>query len=145
MSSQNVEAVRRGIEAFNLGDYDAALGFADPQIEWHDAPDMPDAGTHRGRDAVRKRWEAMREALEGFYAKPERFFDADDQVVVFLRVGGTGRESGVPVDRSVAHVWTLRNGKGIRVDVHSDRATALEAVGIRDESTGDSSATSASL
>jgi uncharacterized protein len=133
MPSENVEHVRRGIEAFNRGDFDAALEFADPQIEWHDAPDMPDAGTHRGRAAVKKRWQAMHEALEGFYAKPEGFFDGGDQVVVFLRVGGTGRESGIPVDRRVAHVWTLRNGKGTRVDVHLDRAEALAVAGIGTE------------
>jgi ketosteroid isomerase-like protein len=139
MSSQNIEIVRRGLEAFNLGDFDAALKFADPEVEWHDAPDMPDASTYRGHDAVRKRWEAMHEALEGFYAEPERFFDTGDQVVVFLRVGGTGRGSGIPVDRRVAHVWTIRDGKGVRVDVHTDRAKALEAVGIPDEGSNTSS------
>jgi uncharacterized protein len=130
MSNDNVDRVRRGIEAFNRGDFDAALELADPQIEWHDAPDMPDAGTHRGRDAVKKRWQAMHEALEGFYARPEGFFDGGDRIVVFLRVGGTGRESGIPVDRRVAHVWTLRDGKGTRVDVLLDRAKALEIAGI---------------
>jgi ketosteroid isomerase-like protein len=140
MSNENVELVRRGLEAFNLGDFDAALEFADPEVEWHDAPDMPDTGTYLGHDAVRKRWEAMHEALDGFYAEPERFFDAGDQVVVFLRVGGTGRGSGIPVDRRVAHVWTIRNGKGTRVDVYTDRDKALEAAGVRDEGPERSSA-----
>lgn len=130
-SGQNVEVVRRGIEAFNRGDLDAALEYADEEIEWHDAPDMPDAGSYRGHDAVKRRWQAMREALDGFYAEPERFFEAGDQVVVFLRVGGTGRESGIPVERRVAHVWTVSNGKGVRVDVHTDRAHALEVAGVQ--------------
>ena len=133
MSSENVEVVRRGLEAFNRGDLDAALQFAHPEVEWHDAPDMPDAGTYRGHAAVKKRWEAMHDALDGFYAKPERLLDAGDRVVAFLRVGGTGRGSGITVDRKVAHVWTIRDGKGIRVDVYTDRTEALEVAGIPDE------------
>jgi ketosteroid isomerase-like protein len=136
VSQENIELVRKGIDAFNRGDFDAALAFADPEIEWRDAPDMPDAGTHRGHEAVKKRWQAMREALEGFYATPERFFDVGDHVVVFLRVGGRGSGSRVPVDRPIAHIWTIRNGKGLRVEVHPDRAKALEAVGIHDKSSG---------
>jgi ketosteroid isomerase-like protein len=34
MSQENVEIVRRCCEAFNRGDYEAALDALDPDIEW---------------------------------------------------------------------------------------------------------------
>jgi hypothetical protein len=36
----------------------------------------------------------------------------------------------VEVERRWAHVWTIRNGKAVRFEVHLGRAEALEAVGL---------------
>ena len=58
---------------------------------------------------------------------PEEFLDAGDQVVVVFRFRGTGRESGVPVDERLAHLWTIRDGRGVRMTVHSGRDEALSA------------------
>jgi hypothetical protein len=39
--------------------------------------------------------EELLQALEGVRAEPERFFDAGDRVVVFVRYYGRGKESGL--------------------------------------------------
>ena len=39
MSQENVEIVCGQIEAFNRGDYDAALAVLDEEVEWH-VPDV---------------------------------------------------------------------------------------------------------
>jgi ketosteroid isomerase-like protein len=44
---------------------------------------------------------------------------------------GRGKESGIEVEAPVAHLWTLRDGKGVRIRV-LDRETALEAAGLRE-------------
>lgn len=43
MSQENVEIVRRAIEVFNRDGPEAATTFLDPEIEWHDLPEQPDA------------------------------------------------------------------------------------------------------
>ncbi len=43
---------------------------------------------------------------------------------------GTGRESGVEVRETAAHVWTLKGGRIIAWHVYMDPAEALEAVGL---------------
>src|SRR6266516_4449287 len=53
MSQENVELVRQTAEAFNRGGLGAFLPFLDPQVEWHDLADQPDAGVHRGHQGVR--------------------------------------------------------------------------------------------
>ena len=34
MSQENVELVRRGIDAFNVGNWDESLGYMDEDVEW---------------------------------------------------------------------------------------------------------------
>ena len=40
----------------------------------------------------------------------ERVCDRDDQVLVFLRVTGSGSASGAGFEIRIAHLWTLRDG-----------------------------------
>jgi ketosteroid isomerase-like protein len=39
MSEENVEIVRKGVDAFNRGDYEEALAVLDQDVEWH-VPDV---------------------------------------------------------------------------------------------------------
>ena len=56
MSQENVQIVRAQIDAYNRGDYDAALAPLDEEVEWHvpgvAALDAPASGTVRGRAQV---------------------------------------------------------------------------------------------
>jgi ketosteroid isomerase-like protein len=40
----------------------------------------------------------------------------------------TGKGSGVGVEAHPTNVWTVRDGKTVRVAVYNDKAEALEAV-----------------
>jgi ketosteroid isomerase-like protein len=45
-----------------------------------------------------------------------------------IRARTVGRGSGAEVETSYAHVWTVRDGLGVRVDAYRDVDEALEAV-----------------
>jgi ketosteroid isomerase-like protein len=66
---------------------------------------------------------------------PERFIDAgDDRVLVFSREGGRGKGSGAEVQTHLtAHLWTLMNGRAIRMQSYWERPDALAAVGLTEE------------
>ncbi len=82
-------------------------------------------GWHRLNDEIRDVW-------EDFRITPEQFVDAGDQVVVIETIHGRGRGSGVQVDsRRSAAIWTLADGKVIRVQTGFDPQDALEAVGLK--------------
>jgi ketosteroid isomerase-like protein len=130
-AQENVEIVRAAWEALDREDMEAFLGFCDPAIEVsdHDIPDAPES--YRGLDGL-GRWQADWEASWASWRwEPEEFIDAGDRVVAVLRVHATGRESGVEVERLDGAVWTLRDGKLIRLDYYGSKAEALEAVGLR--------------
>jgi uncharacterized protein len=133
MSQENVEIARRGYEAFARRDLDAVFELFDPAIEAHDPPEMPDAAIHRGHDAVRRDWEQTYELFEDFTIEVEETLDCGDDVVVFLRYRGRGSESGAEVEAFMTHVWTVRNGKAIRLRQFLDREQALEAVGLSEQ------------
>ena len=139
MSQQNVEAVRRGYEAMeeylqDPGDLSSIpTGFLDPEIEWRGPREFPDlAEPHHGHDGVRRYLETLFEAIEDYQMSPEEFIDAgDDQVLVFSREGGRGLGSGAEVyTHPTGHLWTLRNGKAIRMQSYWERSDALQAVGL---------------
>ena len=122
---------RKGYEAFARRDLDLALEMMDPEIEAHDPPEMPDAGVHRGRDAVRRDWEHTLELFEELTIDVEEIFEADgEDVVLFVHYIGRGRESGAAVEARMAHVWTFRDGRVICLRQYLDRKDALAAAGI---------------
>ena len=127
--------MRRGYDAFNDGDIDAALQLFHPEIVWHTyIVPGPGGGTYRGHDGVRELWSDAKRIFGDFRNVPEEMFDAgDDRVVTFVRVEGIGVKSGVAVQARIGHVHTFREGKVIRVQSFEDRGEALRAAGLSAE------------
>ena len=73
---------------------------------------------------------AISEAFDDFQFEPERFIETGDKVVALLRARGRGKGSGVVVERSVAHVWTLDGRKPVRVEIYLDIAEGMKAAGL---------------
>jgi len=112
------------------GDLEAAVAPLDPQVEIYDH-DIPDAREYRGVDGL-FRWQADWESSwESWRWDPEEFIDAGERVVAVLRVHAKGRESGVDVERVDGAVWTLRDGKCVRLDYYGSKEEALAAAGLR--------------
>jgi ketosteroid isomerase-like protein len=130
MSRANIELVRAIYDRFRAGDTDGALALHDLEIEIHDRPEIPDPQVYRGHEGVLSSLSVSRAAFEGLELVPEEFIDAGDRVVVVFRFRGKGRKSGVPIDERLAHVWTIRDGKAVRMEVHSGRDEALRAAGV---------------
>jgi ketosteroid isomerase-like protein len=76
-------------------------------------------------------FQAFKEWLEPFseyHAEAIEFIEVGDRVVVPNRQWGTGRESGVPVEIEVAHVYEFEDGLIVRVDEYDSKTEALEAI-----------------
>ena len=126
MSQANVELARAIYDRFRAGDTDGAFALEHPEIEIHDRPQAPDPQVYRGHEGVLKALRVSQEAFESLDVVPEEFLEVGERVVVVFRFQGTGRESGVPIDEQLAHVWTIRSGKAVRMEVHSGRDEALK-------------------
>jgi ketosteroid isomerase-like protein len=124
MSQENVEVVRR----FLLLGVDEALTLADPDIVWNPAEE---AATH-GHDAVRDSLVRWKSEWDDYELVPEEFDDMGDRVIVAVRLRGRGRGSGVEVDARFYDVYTVHQGKIIRMDQFTQRSEALEDVALRE-------------
>jgi ketosteroid isomerase-like protein len=133
MSRENVELVRRGYEAFASGRLD--FEFLDPEIEWHGPREFPDlAEPHYGHEGVTRYIAKLNEVFDDYVMVAEEFIDvAGDQVLVFAREGGRGKGSGAEVQtHPTGHLWTIRDGKAVRMQSYWERSNALEAAGLRE-------------
>lgn len=132
MSRENVELVRAAWQAWDRREMEAIFSFYDPAIVWDQthAP-VQLSGVYRGHEGVRQFFREWLSPFENFYAYAEEFIDAGDAVVVRVRQGGRGRQSGVEVE--MPHYWQvyrLRDGRAVRIEVYSDEREAREAAGL---------------
>ena len=127
--------MRRSYAAFNAGDIEGSLLLIHPDVEWHTyIVPGPGGGTYNGHEGVRQLWSDARNIFGDFRNEPERIIDAPpDRVVAFVRVCGTGKESGIPVEARIAHVFTFKDGLAARVQSYEDRDEALRAAGLEPE------------
>jgi ketosteroid isomerase-like protein len=119
MSRENVELVRRSLEALARGDLDAFLAAHHPQTEWRTADDEPDRRTYRGLDVVREFLATLDEPWEGRFTgimEFEDFLDRGEWVVVPWRARLRGRGSGVTVDVNETYAVRVRGGRIVRVE-----------------------------
>jgi ketosteroid isomerase-like protein len=133
MSRENVDVVRRSMDAFRSGDVATSIAAFSAEVEWHTAADEPDPTTYRGTDglvALIEDWSQMWE--ESFFAavEPQEFIDHNDFVVVPVRAVVRGKGSGVEVEVLETYVFRLRNGQVVEVREFRTKAEALEAVGV---------------
>jgi uncharacterized protein len=128
--SENIELLKRGYEAFNRGDLDAAFELLDPEIEWVNDERVPFAGTYRGHDELRALFRDQQEVFGEITMEPIEVFETGDQVVAFVRQRARGQASGAAVEITVGHLWTIRDGRAVRWQGFPQREKALEAAGL---------------
>jgi ketosteroid isomerase-like protein len=128
MSRENVELVREIYEGWLRGE--PGDEHFDPEISMVESSALPGAASAHGIDAVRRYIESFAKHWDDIRFEPEEYLDAGDRVVVLARLVGRGKASGVDVERTWAYVWTLRDGRALRMQGYADRAEALRAAGL---------------
>ena len=136
MSEEKVEVVRAQIDAYNRGDYDAALALLDEEVEWHvpevAALDAPASGIVQGRARVAEQFARWFEAWETHtFQVTDAISQGDDVFIAGLQVG-RGRHSGLDIRVPTFHVFTVRDQKIVAMRAFPERADALEAAGLEE-------------
>ena len=130
MSQENVEIVRRAIEAWTRHDLESTLQDVDPDVEldWSESVG-PESGVYRGIEEIRRFWQEWLELFVDIDVRAEAFIDAGEHVVVPNRTYLRGRD-GIEVDASSTSVFRLRGGKIVWNRLYQEKEAALEAVGL---------------
>ena len=83
-----------------------------------------------GNDAVLANYKRWNEAWERAETTLEEVIGHGDRVFVAVRYHGRGRTSGVELKTRFYEVYTLRDGKVLRIDEYEHRPEALEVAGL---------------
>jgi ketosteroid isomerase-like protein len=131
MSEENVERLRHAFEQF-MATGELSGDFA-PDFVWDMSTfrGWPEQQIYPGIEGARQFLEEWRDAWEDWELEVEDMFDAGNDVVAVLRQRGRSKATGLPVDMHFAQVWTLRDGKQLRMRMYASPDEALEATGLR--------------
>jgi ketosteroid isomerase-like protein len=130
MSQENVEIMRKAIEAFNRRD---AEGFGALFVK--DAEIIPvraalEGTVYRGPEAGAQYCAAVDASWENLAWEVEAVRDDNDWVLALGHIRGRGRGSGADFDAQGAWLAWFHGGRLTRFRTYPERAAALEAVGL---------------
>ena len=154
MPDGNVELLLAGLEAFNSGDMERILTFVDPRFEVSIPRELSaEPDTYRGYEGVRRYFETFQEAMDEIRFHAERVWEvgegragqdpagadpagADDagvDLLVEMRLTAIGRQTGIPVEQRVFLVWTVCDGKALRLQTYPSLQRALARAGLPED------------
>lgn len=134
MSEENVEIVRRVIDAWNRRDIDDLITLSDPECEYVNSPTAIEPGTRRGRDEVaavtRTQWDLLTDGR----SEIDRLYNRGEEIIALGRISRRMPGSDARLeDRSLVS-YRIRNGKIVRIEVlgfgRDEVEAALEAAGL---------------
>jgi ketosteroid isomerase-like protein len=130
MPEESVETVRRVYEGVTAR-LEVPRELFDPDYEFDNTELWPDVVGVLGFDAAQETMREYWETFEAYRVEIEEVIYADEaRVAVVVRDGGRMSGTDAEVWNHFVHVWTLRDGRIVRLSVHTDRNRALEATGL---------------
>ena len=131
MSQENVEVVRRAVEAFNRRDVEGIVELTTADFKWFPAmPGIVAGDSFNGREGVEQYFAGLAETWVEYRASVEEFRDLGDSVLILGQLEGRGRGSGAAVAAPQATVFEFRGGEISVIRTYLDHADALKAVGL---------------
>jgi ketosteroid isomerase-like protein len=132
VSSANLDLVRSIYAEWGSGDWDSTW-WADPEIEMilHDGVTQ---GTYSGFEGMASAWREFLSSWKDFKVVVDEYIVVDeDRVLALVHNQGKGRISGVDVESTggkSANLFTIRDGKVVRLKAYWSRQTALDELGL---------------
>jgi uncharacterized protein len=125
----NVDLIRPIYEDWGRGNWRPRFDVYHQNMEWGWSDEFPGlAGVFEDHDDPNPRLVAWLSGWEHWRAEADEFLEFGDHVVVLATYHGRGRGSGVEISQEGAHVWELRDGKVVRLEIFATRAKALQSV-----------------
>jgi len=139
--ARNLAAIQRAWDAFNFktitadgirrGRLAEALEEFDRGITW-DVTDLgvPGLGIYRGHRGVRRFWIDWFELVGDVRTNVLETQAAGDKVVSVCRQTGSGIARGISVTWEFALVFTMRDGKAVRMEMYAEPGDARRTAGL---------------
>jgi ketosteroid isomerase-like protein len=124
------ETVRAIYDGWREGDFNTRLDLWDPEAVLVLNPEFPDAGTYIGLGEIAGYMRQFLEPWSRLTMEAGELMVGENAVVAPVRQVATGRGSGLATELNYFQVWTLREGKVVRLENIRDHSDALKAAGL---------------
>ncbi len=137
MSQENVEVIRRAYEHF-LATGELLEETIHPDLVWDMSTfrGWPERQIYEGIEGTMEFVRDWTDAWEDWTIKLEELHEAGDKVVAIAYQRGRSKTTGLPVEMHFAQLWTLRDGKQVRMNMYADPEEALAAAGLAERDRG---------
>ena len=128
MSSDNLEIVKRGFDAFNESGVEGIIPLIHSDFEATTPPSLAsEPDTYRGPDGIRRWFDSFDEVMDEIRWEPHRFREVGDRVVVEFTLRARGKTTGLDFGQDAVMVWEIRDGMASRLDLFQSLDEALVA------------------
>jgi ketosteroid isomerase-like protein len=132
MPGDNAALVQEGYERFAAsGEFVGDLVTDDFAWDMSHFHGWPEQQVYEGREQAQSFLLEWTGAWDEWELDVDALREAGDKVLALVRQRGRSKTTGAPVEMSFAMVWTIRDGKQTRMEMYSDPAEALQAVGLQ--------------
>ena len=128
MSEDLVAKVKRVYDAMSRWDIESLTRGVTHDFELNLPESVPFGGTRHGPDGVEAFATLFADHIEGPWAEPDEFLDAEDALVVVGRLRGRGKQTGEEFEVPFAHLWTFNDGAPSRCRAFYDTAPITAAI-----------------
>ena len=131
MSPENVALAREAYAAYNREGITGILAYLDPEVEWRNPVESPNAGVFVGHEGVLEWQRLADEAFEEMQFEPERIEELPDgRILAVVRFRFRARAGDIDAEVPFAHLIAWRHGMATAVRMYTSEAAALDAAGL---------------
>jgi hypothetical protein len=131
MSRENVEVVRRWIDAYNARDMEGILRAIEPDFEFRSIFVAVESVFRAPEGFPYEYFKTLDEAYRRFVITPtEQLIDAGAAVVMVATADWVGRASGAEGRTPITTAFWLKDRKVFRAETYTERVRARAAVGL---------------
>ena len=130
--ASNVEATKKGYEAFQRGDIPSLLrDLIDDDCTWISPgprDKLPWAGTFKGKQEIANFFTQVGQNLDFTEFAPREMVEQGDTLVVLGTAAGRAKKTGKPVKDEWVHVFKFKQGKVVFFQEYTDTAVFVVAM-----------------
>jgi ketosteroid isomerase-like protein len=130
MSQENLEIVRRAMDAYNARDLTTYLAAISESIRFQSRFSAVDRVIYRGHADMRGYFANLDEVWSRYEMELERMVPAGPQVAALCHLFAVGRDSDLQLEEYPGVVFTLEAGTIVRMDSYPTHAETLQAIGL---------------
>jgi uncharacterized protein len=129
MTPGNADLIRPIFEEWGRGNWQPRFDIYHPHMEWGWSDEFPGlAGVYEDHRDPNPRLRSWLSGWELWRAVADEYLELGDYVVVLASYHGRGKGSGVEIRQEGAHVFKLRDGRVVRLEIFVNRTSAIESV-----------------